>query len=375
MNELKIMSIAEEDEALHGVTEKWTVKQAMLMNKRNTLIFDNPRQRSYVWERFRKADLIDSILRGYPIPSFYTRRIDGVYDFLDGKQRMSAICGFLNDEYALTVMKPYAYTDDETGERKVIDITGKQFSELPIELQDIIKSYVLDVYYYDGITERQITTMFKKLNNGKPLSVKDKNIANAIDLPHLMKLGENAMFRAFYKENFIAAKKHISIIMKVWCMLNQDMMKISFESRIFNDVMANTVVSKEQGEELMKTFDMLYEVYNFIGSIIEGEKATRNMRKKLIGELHLVSFAWFVRKAVQENIEDEQLARFFCQFYGGEGKSVSDTYNSACTNSTAKNRNIRIRHTELLKAWNQFFGIDDSDIAYDDGDNQIVMNI
>lgn len=363
MNEMMngtVMTLSEEDARLHEITEKWTIKQAALMNKRGTLTFENPRQRSYVWERFRKADLIDTILRAYPIPAFYTKKENGVYDFLDGKQRMSAICGFINDEYALTVMRPFGYVDDESGEDKVVDITGKKFSELPEELKDIIRSYTLDVRYYEGITDRQVTTMFKKLNNGKPLSAKDKNIANAIDLKHLMEIGENPLFSILYKENFLNAKKHLSIIMKIWAMLYMELDKVSFESRVFNPIMANTIISEEQGEEMQKVFNALYDAYGQIDRFA-GDDAAK-IKKKIRGELHIVSIAWFIRYAMNHGIEDEEIAKFICHFYGGDNKSISEVYNDASSSSTAKNINIRRRHNELMKEVCNFFSIEEADV-------------
>lgn len=369
----EVVVFTEEDESLHEITERWTVKQAVLMHKRGALTFDNPRQRSYVWERFRKADLIDTILRSYPIPAFYTRKENNIYDFLDGKQRMSAICGYVNGEYALTVLHPFCYISDETGEKVVVDITGKKFDELPGELQDIIRSYTLDVKYYEGITERQVVKMFKKLNNGKPLSAKDKNIANATDLRHIIEIGENNMFHLFYNEKFIAAKKHIPIIMKVWCMMYLSLDKVSFESRIFNPIMADTVISQKQGEELSKVFDMMQD----IGVQIErfaSETESKKLLKKLRGELHFVSFAPFVADGIKRGFSDEDIARFFCEFYTSENKSTSEVYNEASMSCTAKNANICRRHYELMAAWNKHFGIEYGEVNDGEGNAQLVLS-
>ena len=72
--------------------------------------FDHIIQRSYVWEPSRKTGLIESMIIGYPIPAVYAKRIsDGsgkkgsnIYSIMDGKQRLSTIKQFLNDEFALT---------------------------------------------------------------------------------------------------------------------------------------------------------------------------------------------------------------------------------------------------------------------------------
>lgn len=80
----------------------WNAKQMVKMFQAEKISVRNIVQRSLVWEDTRKSELIHSMIEGYPVPPFYARRTDGkVYDFLDGKQRLNAISGFLNDEYSL----------------------------------------------------------------------------------------------------------------------------------------------------------------------------------------------------------------------------------------------------------------------------------
>lgn len=56
-------------------------------------------QRNSIWKQKDRSKLIDSILKGYPLPSIflYCRKGDGgkpVYDVLDGKQRIESILMF-----------------------------------------------------------------------------------------------------------------------------------------------------------------------------------------------------------------------------------------------------------------------------------------
>ena len=60
--------------------------------------------------------------------------------------------------------------ETEDGSIETIDVSGMKFSSLPETLQDIVSDYSLTVYYFDGITEDEITELFWRLNNGKPLS-------------------------------------------------------------------------------------------------------------------------------------------------------------------------------------------------------------
>lgn len=59
-------------------------------------------QRFYRWSLLQKSKLIESILLGIPIPSiFVSQRDDGVWDVVDGLQRLATIfefVGILKDE-------------------------------------------------------------------------------------------------------------------------------------------------------------------------------------------------------------------------------------------------------------------------------------
>src|SRR5687768_9763163 len=59
-------------------------------------------QRIFRWSILQKSKLIESILLGIPIPSiFVSQREDGVWDVVDGLQRLSTIfefMGILKDE-------------------------------------------------------------------------------------------------------------------------------------------------------------------------------------------------------------------------------------------------------------------------------------
>src|ERR1035441_8911348 len=56
-------------------------------------------QRQSVWKERDRANLIDSMLRNYPLPAIflYKREEDGelVFDVIDGKQRLESICALV----------------------------------------------------------------------------------------------------------------------------------------------------------------------------------------------------------------------------------------------------------------------------------------
>lgn len=278
----------------------------------------------------------------------------GVYDFLDGKQRMNAIAGYINDDYELTVLPPVSYEPVDSDKPVEIDISGKKFSELPEEVQDLILGYTLTIYYYDEITDAQVATLFRKLNNGKPLSTKERNIANCVDIENVTAIGEHGLFSSIVTAKGRETRKQIPMVMKAWCMLNQE--EISFESKSFNQVMSETIISDEQRDVLNGVFDELENVYAEIAEVEDDKKKVRVLRTKLASETHLISFVPFVKKAIDNNVDTTMLTKFFAYFYSAEdGATISEVYNNTVKGGSAKTVNINRRNEELEKAWNDFF--------------------
>jgi len=112
--------------SLEKANISWTAKQLGAMVKSGKINFDHIVQRSYVWERSRKSGLIESMIIGYPVPPIFAKRIDdgtgkrggNIYYIMDGKQRLSTVKEYLNDEFALTTLAPIAYKDIETDDNE-----------------------------------------------------------------------------------------------------------------------------------------------------------------------------------------------------------------------------------------------------------------
>lgn len=144
--------------SLEKASISWSAKQLKNMIASGKIDFNHIIQRSYVWERKRKSALIESMIIGYPIPPVFAKRSDdgtgkrggNIYAIMDGKQRLSTVAQFLNDEFALSDLPPVSYMDEANGGECEADISGMKFSELPEALQDHLNSVIFTVVDENG---------------------------------------------------------------------------------------------------------------------------------------------------------------------------------------------------------------------------------
>ncbi len=156
----------------------WNVRQLKKMYENKIISFEHPIQRSGdQWDISQKSLLIHSILEDFPVPALYSKAeeatIDGevknVYYILDGKQRLTSIISYLNNEYALHKDTPNAHVYG-----KEYNIANKKFDDLEEGLRDEIISFSLQIYRLDEATDEDIEEVFFRLNNGTSLSKQQK---------------------------------------------------------------------------------------------------------------------------------------------------------------------------------------------------------
>lgn len=187
---------------------QWNAKQVSKMFDNDCLHFDNVIQRGNVWDKKRQSLLVDSMLRGYPIPPMYTIKTEekvktpkgmvSVFDCIDGKQRCTAINEFKNNRLSLTGLE--AYTDGSGNE---IDLNGLTYDELDEDMKDTFDSYSLTVYFFSDITDDEISEMMSRLNNGKPLTGIEAARIKARNLPAIASLAKHPFFTRNLSETAI----------------------------------------------------------------------------------------------------------------------------------------------------------------------------
>jgi hypothetical protein len=132
-----------------------------------------------VWSLEQKQRLIDSILRDFDIAAIYVyERGDGVWECIDGRQRLNAMMSFLgrnkedaDNGFSLRMQNEVA--KDEDGEWSEID--GYTFDKLSADCREQIESYRVTTVVLHGSQEPwEFNLQFLRLNLGALINAGEK---------------------------------------------------------------------------------------------------------------------------------------------------------------------------------------------------------
>ena len=136
--------------------EQSSVFELLRREARGQLVLAPDFQRKIVWDRKHQSELIESILMGIPIPLIYLFEDEnGVRQIIDGKQRISALKRYINNEFALTDLS------------MLPDLRGKHFTDIPPLLQAKLEDCQLHSYVIQPPTPEYVKfNIFERVNRG-----------------------------------------------------------------------------------------------------------------------------------------------------------------------------------------------------------------
>lgn len=116
-------------------------------------------QRDFVWKRAAQQGLVDTVLRGIPMPAVTIRKkelADGTYlqTLEDGQQRLTTLRLYMEGAFA--------------------DKEGRYFSQLSDLTKERFRNYQVAVQTYEGATDEEAIEIFMKLQGGSSLTVGEK---------------------------------------------------------------------------------------------------------------------------------------------------------------------------------------------------------
>src|SRR5882757_2924798 len=163
-----------------------SIQEAYNLYRSEKLVVNRDYQRKLVWGVGDKIHLIDSILRGFPIPLFLlAETTEQNYEIIDGMQRLDAIFGFIEQRYGLNQQDGRIYFDlSEFSRARQLAESGT-FEPEPGEPQLLaavrcadLLDYQLAVTIFDG---DHVTEVFRRVNSGgRQLSAQEKRQAGVV---------------------------------------------------------------------------------------------------------------------------------------------------------------------------------------------------
>jgi len=128
-------------------------------------------QRNQIWNLKAKSYLIDTIIRGLPVPQIFLRQNTDVKtlktfrEVIDGQQRLTAIIEFISDDFA--ILKTHNK-----------DFAGCKYSDLTEEIQESILNFEFSVELIKSKDDAIIYDMFSRVNTNS-MTVNKQELRNA----------------------------------------------------------------------------------------------------------------------------------------------------------------------------------------------------
>lgn len=207
--------------------------------KEKRIILDSDFQRESIWNLQRKAELVESVLMGLPLPIFYFNQDRyGRLIVVDGRQRLTALFEYMDDKFALNRLKILS------------ELNGRKFSDLPALMVSRLEDYQLQAHVILPPTPDRIKfDIFDRVNRGG-MQLNKQEIRNALYQGEatllLNRLAECEEFEAATGGAFLNEKR-----MKDKYLLNRFIACSFYQDGILLDVQGNRYVYRDDIDELL----------------------------------------------------------------------------------------------------------------------------
>lgn len=146
----------------------YKVNDILGWNDRQELVLSPNFQRRKVWSPQGKSFLIDSIIKGYPLPQLFirekilTKERRTIREVVDGQQRLRTILEYIEGKFTI-----FPLHNEE--------LASKRFDELSEEIQQTVLTFPLSVNTLIGTDDSDVLGLFSRLNSySVPLNDQEK---------------------------------------------------------------------------------------------------------------------------------------------------------------------------------------------------------
>lgn len=321
-------------------------------NNWNNFNFEISRQRrGGLWSLKKKTMMVHTALAGYYTnPIFCTEPEPKKYEFIDGKQRMTTMKEFLDDEFALSediLEAPYCEDID------LEELVGKKFSELDQKYQDIILDYNFRYIVMQNATEEEVEEQMYRLNQEEKMTVMEqtrikcgevmRTFLDEVSNSNFFKIiafGKNDRKR--FNDQLVALEMVAHLLGKEMDFSGVNLRKITFDYK--------KGLPQEIKDKIFTTMDYLYDAFK--DNIRENKGYVPCLKK-----IHIIGIFANALEAIENEIEPENFGHMVIVFlktqeelrksHKKDNTVYIGRYNEACDSGSNKIDNINVRIDEL----------------------------
>jgi len=136
----------------------YSINDFVEWDKARQLLLNPSFQRRPVWTEKAKSFLMDTIIRGKPIPKFFIRQKinvstkSSVREVVDGQQRLRTILSYIKDGFVIS-------------KQQNPDYGGFYYSQLPQPIQEQILAYEVSVDLLINMSDPDVLDVFSRINS------------------------------------------------------------------------------------------------------------------------------------------------------------------------------------------------------------------
>lgn len=241
-------------------------------------------QRRSVWNDNARSFLMDTIIRGLPIPKVFIRQKinvltrNSIREVVDGQQRLRTILSFLNDGFCVSKQHNSKYGG----------LYFSQLNQIDDEIQTNILNYEISVDLLVNMPDQKVLDVFSRLNSySVTLNEQEKINANHFGAFKLLADSLSKKYYQFWIDNQIISEKKClrmddvnltADLLIAMCEGIKEKKKIKHYYDLYEEVFAYSI------QDLEKQFDVIMGIIQKIYD--QGLKGTEFTRTHLFYSLY-----------------------------------------------------------------------------------------
>ncbi|MGG1664474.1 DUF262 domain-containing protein [Brevibacillus sp. NRS-1366] len=340
-----LQGIKIKDFGINKLKQEMNIKE--FMRQQDRFIYNDPVQRNAdAWDDLKGSMLMHSYIMGIPVPNIYVQLVNGKYNVIDGKQRLTKTIKFVENKMPLHKDTPPVTITDEEGNVHEYPIANHMFTALPEEFQNRILGLTL-VFELLEMDDEIKNLVFQRLNNNESLNAIEKleaHMDNAT-IDYLSTMTNNPLIQnVSISGNLRNRKGDREVIVQSMLFIDKD-----GETGIGSADYTKWVIDTGVPTEAKRAFAESVQYLNLVVDHIDNKHYKETFKKTHIPMLCMVA------KHAQATIAPEDFANWLISFLVERYKDES--YREFASNKAASKENTSARYRLMLKDFNKTFNL------------------